>query len=142
MTSRGGGLWRFFDFVSVRDSGNVNEIRVWSTSEGPALKARLNALIRHLGTLDRALARPDSVGLLRKPGPCYGQGFVELIITIGRVQYRPIGWYGPERRQITLLVGAREKGSDFDPRNACAQAVNRKNLVLSSGRYIVDHDFR
>lgn len=131
--------WRFCDFVSDRDK---NEIRAWSAQQGATLKARLNALIRHLETLDRVFTRQDNVGLLRKVGPCHGEGFVELIITIGKVEYRPIGWYGPEARHVTLLVGAIEKGDGFDPRNACVTAVNRKHLVMSSRRYVVEHDFK
>jgi hypothetical protein len=130
--------WRFLDFKT----DSQNEIRKWAIEEGPALRARLNALIRHLETLDRNLVRADNVGQLRKPGPCHGHGFIELIITIGRNQYRPIGWYGPNTGDITLLVGAKEKGHDFEPRNACVQAVNRKNLVLTAGgRYTVAHKF-
>ncbi len=131
--------WRFYDF---RSAPTKNEILAWSTAEGPALKMRLNALIRHLETLDRVFTRADNVGLLRKDGPCKGHGFIELIITIGRIEYRPIGWFGPDTREITLLLGATEKGNDFLPRNACVTAVNRKNLVRSSRSYIVEHDFQ
>ncbi len=130
--------WRFYDFVSHR---GVNEICEWSTAQGPNLTARLNALVRNLETLDRAFARADNVGALRKKGPCHGEGFIELVITLGKVQYRPIGWYGPETREVTLLVGATEKGDGFVPRKACVTAVNRKHLVMSSRSYIVEHDF-
>lgn len=129
--------WKFYDFVNER---RENEILAWATAQGPKLRARLNALIRYLELLDR-FSRADNVGLLRKDGPCKGHGLIELIITIGKVEYRPIGWYGPGSREVTLLVGATERGNDFDPRNACAQAVNRKRLVMTSGRYIVDHKF-
>jgi hypothetical protein len=129
--------WEFYDFVSER---GTNEIQQWSTAQGPTLKARLNALIRHLETLERVFSRADNVAQLRKPGPCHGCGLIELTITIGKVQYRPIGCYGPRPREITLLIGAIEKGDDFEPRDACVRAVNRKNLVLSDRRYIVVHD--
>jgi hypothetical protein len=131
--------WRFYDFTP--ESGR-NEIRAWSTAQGAKFKARLNALIRHLETLDRVFTRQDSVGILRKAGPCHGEGLIELTITVNRIEYRPIGWYGPDARTVTLLAGAIEKGNDFVPRGACVTAVNRKRLVMMSRRHIVEHDFQ
>lgn len=132
--------WRVFDFKNQRGD---NEVHNWAREQGALLKARLNALIRHLEALDRpVLTRADGVGLLRKAGPCHGHKFIELTITIGKVEYRPIGWYGPGPRVITLLMGAKEKGGDLEPRNACIRAINNKKLVLTDpGRYTVDHDF-
>lgn len=131
--------WRFLDFKNQRGE---NEIKAWAHREGPSLRARLNALILHLQVLDRPLTRHDNVGLLRKSGDCHGQKFIELTITIGRVEYRPIGFYGPQPREIVLLMGAKEKGSQFEPRNACLTAINNKTLVLTApGRFTVDHDF-
>src|SRR5262245_44111323 len=114
--------WRFYDFCSDGE----NEILKWSDAQGPKLKMRLNALIRSLETLDRPLARADNVGLLRKSGPCHGEHLIELIMTVNRIEYRPIGWLGPEDREITLLIGATEKDDDFVPRGACVTAKNRK----------------
>jgi hypothetical protein len=131
--------WRFYDFCP---EPRKNVILEWSTAQGPVFKTRLNALIRHLETLDRAFTRHDNIGLLRKDGPCKREDLIELILTVGRVEYRPIGWYGPGVREITLLVGATEKGHDFLPRGACTTAVNRKHLVMTSRSYISEHDFR
>ena len=129
--------WRFLDFVNQRGE---NEIHQWLNQQGPTVKARINALIRNLEILDRAFDRPDSVGLLRKP-PCKGEQLIELIAKIDKVQFRPIGWYGPEPREVTLLVGAIEKGGRFEPRNACHMAIQRKGLVKSNRRHGRDHDF-
>ena len=102
----------------------------------------MNALIRHPLLLNRPFSREDKVGLLRKQGLCHGEQLIELIIKVGNVQYRPIGWYGPEDRTVTLLLGAIERGNDFEPRNACEQAVNRKRLILADRRkYTVEHDY-
>lgn len=139
MSSGESWRWRVLNFKNQRGD---NEVHQWAKREGALFRARLNALVRHIEALDRALTRNDGVGLLRKPGPCHGQGFIELTITLNRVQYRPIGWYGPEPHQITLLVGAKEKGRDFEPRNVCVTAQNNRNLILTApGRYTVDHDF-
>jgi hypothetical protein len=131
--------WTFFDF---RNERGENEIVRWTKGPGKPAKARLNALVRNLSVLPRPFDRQDKVGLLRKSGPCHGEGFIELIIKVANVQYRPIGWYGPDARTVTLLVGATERDGEFDPRNACEQAVTRKRLILSDRRkHLVEHDY-
>lgn len=127
--------WRFYDFVN---GAGENQIAEWMRAQGHDLRARMDALIRNLGILDRAFTRDDSVGLLRKP-PCKGEQLIELIIKLNKVQYRPIGWYGPGPREVTLLIGAIEKGDHFEPRNAAHIAIQRKQLVQSNRRYIRDH---
>jgi hypothetical protein len=131
--------WTFCDFRSERGE---NAIRSWTDGPGRPAKARLNALLRNLEVLERAFTRADKVGLLRKGGPCHGQNFIELIIRVGNVQYRPIGWYGPDNRTVTLLVGATERDGEFEPRNACEQAVNRKWLIQGDRRkHLIEHDY-
>ena|SRR5688572_17002062 len=131
--------WSFYDF---RNDRGENEIQTWTRGPGRAAKARMNALIRNLAVLERGFTRADSVGLLRKAGPCKEEGLIELLITIKKVQYRPIGWYGPDPRTVTLLVGATERDGEFAPRNAGEQAVNRKRLVLRNRKqHLVDHDY-
>jgi len=49
------------------------------------------------------------------------------------VQYRPLGCYGPERREFTLLIGAVEKGGKL-PRAALEAAVQRRKIILSDER--------
>lgn len=109
--------WTFYDF---RNERNENEIRRWTNGPGRTAKARLNALVRNLSVVDRPFMREDKVGLLRKDGPGHGENLIELIITIGRVEFRPIGWYGPDIRTVTLLVGATERDGKFDPRKTRA----------------------
>lgn len=104
------------------------------------MRAYFNVLIRNLELLDRSFTRQDKVGLLRKP-PCHGEHLIELIGRIDRIQYRPIGWYGPQPREVTLVIGAIERGGAFEPRNACRMAIERKGLVQSDRRFFCDHDF-
>src|SRR5688572_32884857 len=115
--------WTFYDFRSERGE---NLIRAWTNGEGKAAKARLNVLRLHLSQLDRMFTRADNVGQLRKDGPCHGQGFIELLIKVQNVEYRPIGWYGPDKGSVTLLIGATERDGKLNPRNVCEQAINRK----------------
>lgn len=131
--------WTFYDFKTDRGE---NLIRAWTSDKGRPAKARLNALIRNLSVLDRPFTRDDKVGILRKDGPCHGEKLIELLLKVKNVQYRPIGWYGPDDMSVTLLVGATERDDEFDPRNACEQAVNRKRLILTDRRkHLVEHDY-
>ena len=129
--------WRFFDFLN---QGGNNEIRKWLHEQGPTVRARVNALIQNLEKLDRVFVRPDKVGLLRKP-PCGGEQLIELILKVDNVQYRPIGWYGPERRNVTLLLGATESGGELVPKNACSTAIARKQLVIQDRGRFCEHKF-
>lgn len=131
--------WTFYDFRAERGE---NLILAWLNGPGWPAKARLNAMIRHLSIVEGAFTRDDNVGVLRKTGPCYGEHFIELRVRVSKVQYRPIGWYGPDNRSVTLLVGATERDDDFNPRNACEQAVTRKRLILADRRkHLVEHDY-
>lgn len=133
--------WRFRDFVNDRGE---NVIRSWLDSLPKAAKAKakaeINALILVLKEKDvDSFTRADKVGLLR--GPC--SGLIELIIEVNGVQYRPIGWYGPDRKEITLLAGAKEKDNQLIPSSTCDTALERQSLVQADKRrYSCDHDFR
>ena len=127
--------WRFFDFLS--QSGK-NEIRQWLREQEPVVRTKVNALIRNLEKLDRAFKREDKVGLLNKP-PCEGEHLIELRVKVNNVQYRPIGWYGPDTRQVTLLLGATEKGDELVPKRACSIAIKRKQIVIQDKGKICEH---
>jgi hypothetical protein len=68
-------------------------------------------------------------------GSC--EGLAEIIIELlgpdeQPVPYRLLGFFGPERRQFTLLFGFRKKiDSDYGP--ACRSALVRKEGVLKDG---------
>jgi hypothetical protein len=65
---------------------------------------------------------------------------VELRVVHAGVQYRPLGFYGPERREFTLVLGTKEK-SAIPARVLGAADANRK-LVLATGRTrIIEHQF-
>jgi Phage derived protein Gp49-like (DUF891) len=59
------------------------------------------------------------------------EGLVEVRFKAAKVQYRPIGFFGPGRMEFTLLVGAIEKGGEFIPKNAPDVAQERKAIVIA-----------
>ena len=119
--------WTFLDFRDV--SGN-SVILEWINGI-PDVQARadIHTLIRTLELIDRP-SRRDLKRLTR--GTC--KGLLELRVTTHNVQYRPLGFYGPGRAQVTLLIGATERDRKFSPSNACETAKKRLAQVAADAR--------
>lgn len=62
-------------------------------------------------------------------------GIIEIRFKAGGVQQRPLGFYGPNRMQFTILVCAIEKNNRFVPPDAIAIAENRKAEVEQDARF-------
>jgi hypothetical protein len=92
---------------------------------GTDYKAALDAMVRNLIPM-RVHARPY-VGALKR-GVWKGKKFFELRFKLGDVQQRPIISYGSQR-DITILLPAEERGDEIIPRDACAIATRRRELL-------------
>lgn len=120
--------------MNFRDARGVNEIHQWLNSKAVPknAKAKINARITALQGF-----------------PCFPEQYFsayngwddlyELRIVFCGVQYRPFGFYGPARRQFTLLVGGTEKGRV--PRNLLGVADNRRKEVIANADRVCPHDF-
>lgn len=111
--------WKFKVFVSL---SGTNEIEKWLNTLPKRDKVKIDKIIRHL-ELEKTLKEPYV-----KPLTGY-TGLFEIKVFSGRVQYRPIGCYGPKRREFTILIGAIEKGDKFIPRNAPDTAFARSTKI-------------
>ena len=124
----------FKDFV---DANGENVIRSEFNSLPPGIrkkyKAKLEWKLAHLQVV-RQLEMPH---VRQLTGPC--SGIFEIRFEIGNVQYRPLCCYGPSDGDVTILVLAKEVGSQFVPASACATALARKALLSQRGQS-VDHD--
>src|SRR4051812_5250759 len=123
--------WTFRDFVGP--SGE-NVIREWLQSLPTAARAKIQARIQYLEVT--ALLEPQYIKALK--GPC--AGLIELRIVFKGMQYRPLGCHGPGDHEITLLLGALERGGRFEPLSACATGLARKAQMHQQGR-TCEHDF-
>lgn len=65
---------------------------------------------------------------------------LELRIPFKRVQYRPLGCYGPARREFTLLSGAIEKDGKI-PKAILQSAMDRMKLALEDRRWVREYQF-
>jgi len=121
-------VWLFKNFVNNRGD---NEIRQWIDSLAKAVRFKIDARVRYL----------QSVRQLKYP---YVEKWVgeddiyEMRVVFSGVQYRPLGCYGPERREFTLLVGAIEKGGQLEPRDAVKIAKARIKLI-KDGSHTCEH---
>lgn len=129
--------WEFLDFVDQR---GVNQIKAWVEGLAPSVrsrvKAKFNERLRML-QVQPVLNDPKLTKML--DGEC--DGLMEVRFRSQRVQYRPLAWYGPSTREITLLIGAEERENRFVPSNACQVALQRRTLVLRDRRQVCPHDF-
>jgi len=119
-----GEYWTFHDFVNANGE---NEIALWLGRQPKAKKARVwakldNALDYLIGqevhTDRRVIAKLDA----RRDRAC--ADLYEIRIGMNGVEYRPLAYRGPKPKgQYTLLLGAKEKGGQFEPHNACQLAA-------------------
>lgn len=117
--------WRFLDYCS--EAGN-NMIEDWYEGLPTDAQADFDWVIQELaGTEDWR----DS----GRTKPLHGKqrGFVEILFKTSKVQYRPVGCYGPNRREFSLLVGCSKKQRVYTPPDAFDLAVKRWGL-LQQGR--------
>ena len=68
-------------------------------------------------------------------------GIFELRIEHKNIQYRPLWFFGPKQRQLSLLIGATEVGDKIHPRSAPKSAEERRNALLLDPTRTVKHEF-
>lgn len=65
---------------------------------------------------------------------------MELRIAHNRVQYRPLGCYGPNKQEFILLAGAIEKDWKL-PKSILKAAMERMQLVMVNRRWVREYSF-
>jgi hypothetical protein len=122
--------WTFYDFLDL--SGD-NLIRAWLDCLPAKASAKIDVRILYMRTV--AIWPEQYVSSLK--GWPY---LVELRVTSHGSQYRPLGFYGPQRGQFTLALGAIEKG--LLPKRVLDLADDRRKIVLADESRIREHEFR
>jgi hypothetical protein len=110
--------WKFKEFLS--EAGG--EFENWLNSLPLAHQAKIDLFIsrlRLIKTWSKKLVYPLTG--YRK--------IYELRIRGPHIEYRPLGCYGPDRNEFTLLIGVKEVESKFEPRDAPNKAVERQKLI-------------
>lgn len=124
-------VWTFLDFYSRRGE---NEILRWLNSKDvpKEAKAKINGRIIALQGFPIFPAQFFSA---YKGWP----GLYEIRVPYAGVQYRPFGYYGPNRRQFSLLIGGIEKGRV--PKTLLEVADDRRKIVEGDNSRVRPHDF-
>lgn len=115
-----------YDYV---DGSGENVIETWMRSIGVKSKAAINNKMEHI----LAQTPQDQWHLSRVAAKRKGEPDIwEIKVKADNSQWRPLGFFGPERGVFTLLVGALEKGDKLQPPNVPAVAQTRKLNVQSN----------
>src|SRR5712692_6876151 len=93
-------MWTFYDFL---DGRGTNPIRLWLDSLPDKARAKINTRILFMKAIP---IWPEQYISALKGWP----DLVELRVGSAGSEYRPLGFYGPGKRQFTLVLGAIEKG--------------------------------
>jgi len=122
-------VWTFYDFL---DSRGVNLIRQWLDTLPDKARAKINTRILFMRAIP---VWPEQYVSALKGWP----ELVELRVVSAGSQYRPLGFYGPQRHEFTLVLGAVEKGR-LPSRILEAADENRKIVLAGRGR-TCKHEF-
>jgi len=122
--------WTFYDFLDPR---GVNLIRAWLDLLPPKVGAKIDARVLYM----RAMRMwPEQYVSALKGWP----DIFELRVVSAGAQYRPICFYGPNRGEVTILLGTIEKGKI--PRRVLENADNNRKIVEYDSGRIERHIFR
>lgn len=122
--------WTFRDYISQQGR---NVIREWIDQQPIGAQTDIDSLIRHL-EVQRRLGGAQMKKLTGE------KGIFELRLRSNRIQYRPLVCYGPGRREVTVLIGAIEKGGQFEPRDAQRIARTRKAIIERDSTRTREHE--
>ena len=106
------------------------EVSAWYDAQSPKIQAAFDQRIRALMQMQLQEWRDPYTKKLKGDG----SGLIEIRFFKDNVQYRPLGFFGPNRGEFTILICAIEQGDEFVPRNAIARAQRRKREVLQDAR--------
>jgi hypothetical protein len=122
--------WTLYDFL---DSSGGNLIRPWIDSLPTKAAAKVDARLLLMRSIR---IWPEQYVSALKGWPY----ILEVRIISNGVQYRPLFFYGPERGEVTFVLGAIEKGKL--PRRILENADDNRKIVLADRTRIGPHIFR
>ena len=122
-------VWTFYDFLDVR---GVNLIRAWLDALPDKARAKIDTRILFMQAIG---IWPEQYVSAIRGWP----GLVELRVVSAGNQYRPLGFYGPQGREFTLVLGAIEKGKL--PKRVLEAASDNRRIVLADRSRICEHEF-
>lgn len=108
-----------WDLLCYHDQNGQCDICDWYNALPSNDKGRWDNVFKYLKAAPRDKWVRPQVGVLHGP-TC--NDLYEARFKFGRVQHRPIFFFGPNQNQVTFLIYAKEVGGKLIPRNACQSA--------------------
>jgi len=124
--------YRLYDYIDYR---GVNQFENWTKGLDKGYRGRLNRKLKALEDNE-----PDLLpGLIS--GPITGHAHIYKIKLGGRLALRPLLCKGPinNKSELTLLMGAVEKGFRWEPRNAPETAERLRQEIIDNPQRRCDH---
>ena len=124
------------DFLEDRigaDGRRVNAIRRWINEQEKPGRVAIDAQLRYLEETENWTYKE----IKKRKGT---EHIYELIIKANKIQYRPLGCYGPGQGQFTILLGATEKDWRLE-KNADKKAEKNREIILKDRSRIREHEY-
>lgn len=111
---------------SLQLDNGADVVTVWyeDYQNLPTVRARLDTRMIHLRDQNREGWTRPNYDTLR-------DGVGEIRFKVNRINYRPLGFFGPNRNEFTFLYFA-TKTNRFDPVNAVDIALERRQQVTDN----------
>lgn len=124
--------WTFYEFINQDGKAPFS---IWLSEQ----QGNAQAAIDHRILLMMALDKQQWSLKWIKPYVGHEKLF-ELRITSSKVQYRPLGCYGPGNQEFTIVAGAIEKNWKI-PKPTLKVAMSRISLVIIDRRWVREYQF-
>ena len=120
-------------FKDRLDQHGENAIRPWLDGLPEKVRLKIDWILKNV-------AVADSLYPYFKKIAGY-DGLFEMVVKINKIQYRPLGGYGPNAGEFTLVLGAIEHNDNLRPPNAFATAAAHVASVKDNTCRVCDHDY-
>lgn len=119
-------MWEIKSYV-LDDGADV--IESWFSQNSATRYVRLQVKL-----VTRMLYLRDQPTPPQWVGPCFhflsgARGIGAITLEVNNIQYRPLGFFGPNAQEFTFLYFATEKGGKYLPSGCVESAVSRSEIV-------------
>jgi hypothetical protein len=124
-----------YDYV---DTNGINIVKAWLDQQGDRAKAKLNTRLNTLEQISRTEWGKLNTEVLKGDK----DGLIAVRVLYEGIQYRLLGYDGPNRSEFTLLICGEERNNKYIPLDMGRKAFERiKNIEVNPIARRVRHDF-
>lgn len=127
---------KIYDYQDINE---INRVKVWLDDQHPKVKAKLNTRLNNLEQISRSEWRTLNTEVLSGDK----DGLISIRVEYQGVQYRLIGYDGPNRGEFTILGCCTEQNNKYRPLNIGRTCFDRiKEIDKNPDSRRVSHDYR